>query len=284
MWFATDGRHGARRRQPRRDVAVAGPTWCRSLTASTTRGRGPRAVRGRGVDRPDLARRAAGRRAGARPRCRRRRRSGRDRGRPAPGAGRVVAVCRRRRRVRGPAATGAHAVVTLRKDRRRGRAAAADDRGDGRTADVVVDPVFGWVAALRTGRLAPRGRLVNLGGSAGGAAPSCSRPSSAAGPSSVLGYTNNALTPDKRAEALTSVLALAATGGSLRRAPRTPPRRGRDGVGGGGAQRRRPPPGPGSGYPRAPPRAAPVGYRVGYPVGSPVEQPIGLPVGSPIWS
>ena len=59
--------------------------------------------------------------------------------------------------------------------------------------------------------LAPGGRLVNLGGASGDEAAFSSavlRSRSA----EVLGYTNNALTPGQRAEALTAVLGHAAAG------------------------------------------------------------------------
>ena len=76
------------------------------------------------------------------------------------------------------------------------------------TADVVIDPVFGWVAAAATRVMTPHGRLVNLGGSAADAA-SLSSAVIRGKSLSVLGYTNNALTPQQRAEALTEVMALA---------------------------------------------------------------------------
>jgi NADPH:quinone reductase-like Zn-dependent oxidoreductase len=77
--------------------------------------------------------------------------------------------------------------------------------------DVVIDPVFGAPATAAARLLAPGGRLVNIGGAAGDAATFSSaalRGRSAA----VLGYTNNALTPAQRREALDGVLALAAEG------------------------------------------------------------------------
>ena len=59
--------------------------------------------------------------------------------------------------------------------------------------------------------MTPHGRLVNLGGSAADAATLSS--AVVRGKSlDVLGYTNNSLTPDRRAEALTSVVRLAADG------------------------------------------------------------------------
>ena len=79
--------------------------------------------------------------------------------------------------------------------------------------DVVLDPVFGVGGRPRpAGRCAPGGRLVNLGGSAGDAAAFSSSAVLRGRSPRVLGYTNNALTAEQRAEALTSVLALAADG------------------------------------------------------------------------
>ena len=77
--------------------------------------------------------------------------------------------------------------------------------------DVVLDPVFGAPAVAAFQVLADGGRLVNLGGAAGATAEFNSallRSRSAA----LLGYTNNALTPGQRADALTAVLELAAAG------------------------------------------------------------------------
>ena len=75
-----DGRHGARRRQPRRALRGAGrrPGAARHRRARPARRR-TRAVRRRGVDVPDLARPAGAGGAGARARRRRSRRTGRDR-------------------------------------------------------------------------------------------------------------------------------------------------------------------------------------------------------------
>ncbi|RYB89242.1 zinc-binding alcohol dehydrogenase family protein [Nocardioides glacieisoli] len=83
----------------------------------------------------------------------------------AQGAGRVVAVCRPGASVARAAAQqpddvveiGEPDVATLAEALRR----AMPDR-----ADVVLDPVFGWVAEAATRAMAPAGRLVNLGGSA----------------------------------------------------------------------------------------------------------------------
>jgi NADPH:quinone reductase-like Zn-dependent oxidoreductase len=77
--------------------------------------------------------------------------------------------------------------------------------------DVVLDPVFGTASAAATRCLAERGRLVNLGGAASDQATYSSavlRSRTA----SVLGYTNNGITPDQRREAITAVLGHAAAG------------------------------------------------------------------------
>jgi len=128
----------------------------------------------------------------------------------AQAAGRVVAVCRaggvdRARR------NGAHAVVTLPESGDVAELAAAMTEALEGPADVAVDPVFGWVAEAACRAMAPRGRLVNLGGSAADAA-SLSSAVIRGKSLDVLGYTNNSLTPVERAEALTSVLALAGDG------------------------------------------------------------------------
>lgn len=113
------------------------------------------------------------------------------------GAGGVVAVCRSAGARDRALAAGADEVVTA-------------DELDG-SFDVVVDPVFGAVATAAGRLLAPGGRLVNLGGASGDEATFSSavlRSRSA----SILGYTNNALTPEQRRDALTKVLEHAATG------------------------------------------------------------------------
>lgn len=125
----------------------------------------------------------------------------------ALGAGRVVAVCRSASEVRARVA-GAQVVVTT-----DGPGDLADRLREacGGRADLVVDPVFGTPAAAALEVLSPGGRLVNLGGSAGDSLP-LSSTSLRSRSIDVLGYTNNALTPRQRAEALTEVLAHAAAG------------------------------------------------------------------------
>jgi NADPH:quinone reductase-like Zn-dependent oxidoreductase len=125
------------------------------------------------------------------------------------GAARVVAVSRAGGSAERAARAGADAVVELTDDvpalAEQLRAACGGD------VDVVVDPVFGPAATAASRVLAPGGRLVNLGGAAGDSAEFSSavlRSRSA----DVLGYTNNALTPAQRADALGAVLAHAAAG------------------------------------------------------------------------
>jgi NADPH2:quinone reductase len=116
------------------------------------------------------------------------------------GARRVIAACRseasRARALhRGAAAcvpsTGAD-VATL--------AAAMKDAAAG-PVDLVVDPLWGLPAAAAMRVLRPGGVLVNFGGSAGDVAPMESS-TLRSGSLSVLGYTNTALAPEQRAEAI----------------------------------------------------------------------------------
>jgi NADPH:quinone reductase-like Zn-dependent oxidoreductase len=134
-------------------------------------------------------------------------------------AGRIVAVARSEEARRRASDAGAHVVVPFDADADAGADAdAAVDELTGRLetatqggADVVLDPVFGIAAVAASRVLSPGGRLVNLGGAAGDEARFSSavlRGRSA----SVLGYTNNALTPQQRRVALTAVLDLAAAG------------------------------------------------------------------------
>ena len=77
--------------------------------------------------------------------------------------------------------------------------------------DLVLDPVWGIPAQAALQALSPGGRLVNLGSSA---SPEASLPSAAlrSGMLSVLGYTNNALSPEQKATALAEILRHAAAG------------------------------------------------------------------------
>lgn len=124
------------------------------------------------------------------------------------GAAQVVAVCRGEASAARARDAGATAVVAGVVDPE--LAAALREALDG-PADVVIDPVFGGPAVAALQVLGEHGRLVNLGGSAGDTAVF----SSAALRSrsiSVLGYTNNALATAQRAQAVTSIAALAAVG------------------------------------------------------------------------
>jgi NADPH:quinone reductase-like Zn-dependent oxidoreductase len=128
------------------------------------------------------------------------------------GAGRVVAAARAQDSRDLALSYGAHAAVALTADDDvPGLAARLEQACEGQI-DLVIDPLCG-VPATAAGRvLAGRGRLVNLGSSAGPTAEfdSASLRSRTA---SVLGYTNNALTTEQRREALSALLALAADEG-----------------------------------------------------------------------
>jgi NADPH:quinone reductase-like Zn-dependent oxidoreductase len=125
------------------------------------------------------------------------------------GAGRVVAVCRSAEAQERARNAGADAVVPLTGDVD-SLTARFQDACNGK-ADVVIDPVFGIAATAAVRVLGERGRLVNLGGASGDVAEF----SSAVLRSrtiDVLGYTNNTLTPEVRADALTAVAGHAASG------------------------------------------------------------------------
>ena len=166
------------------DAAAGGPRAC------------PPSPRGwRSPARPAAAGRA---RAGARRRRRGRARS-RRRGQVL-GAGRVVAVCRSAEAAAAGAAAGCGRRRPARRRRRRPHRPAPGRRAAARV-DVVVDPVFG-VAATAASRV-----LATAAGWSTSAAPSgdVAEFSSAvlrSRTADVLGYTNNALTPDQRREAL----------------------------------------------------------------------------------
>jgi NADPH:quinone reductase-like Zn-dependent oxidoreductase len=125
------------------------------------------------------------------------------------GAGRVVAVCRSAEAQERARRAGADEVVPLAGDV--DALAARFGTASGGRVDVVVDPVFGVAATAASRVLSEGGRLVNLGGASGDVAEFSSavlRGRSA----SVLGYTNNALGPEQRREALTAVAEHAAAG------------------------------------------------------------------------
>lgn len=128
----------------------------------------------------------------------------------AAGARRVVAGSHSAAgRVRAEAA-GADAVVMLDTSDVDELAARFTSEVDG-PADLLLDPLFGVPAVAAARSLRPGGRWVNLGSSAGETAPVTSsllRSKSLR----LLGYTNNELTREQRAEALTMVAARATEG------------------------------------------------------------------------
>jgi NADPH:quinone reductase-like Zn-dependent oxidoreductase len=126
------------------------------------------------------------------------------------GAGRVIAACRDAHgRVRATA-LGADAVADLSGD---DVGVIADRLGEAAAGpiDVVLDPVWGRPAEAALRVLAPGGRLVNLGSAAG---PQAALGSAElrGGTLSVLGYTNNALSHEQKAGALSEILGHAAAG------------------------------------------------------------------------
>ena len=75
----------------------------------------------------------------------------------------------------------------------------------------MLDPLFGVPAAAAARCLGVGGRLVHLGGSAGDTCPLDSATLRSRS-LSLLGYTNNALSPEQRAGAVTTVAAHVARG------------------------------------------------------------------------
>lgn len=116
------------------------------------------------------------------------------------GAGRVVAAARsaeaRARAVRA----GADVVVAL-----------EDVAGAAQGADLLIDPLFGAPAAAAAGALRPGGRWVNLGGSAGETSPITSATLRSRS-LRLTGYTNNELTGQQRADAISLIARHAAAG------------------------------------------------------------------------
>jgi NADPH:quinone reductase-like Zn-dependent oxidoreductase len=126
------------------------------------------------------------------------------------GAGRVTAACRDAHGRARATELGADAVADLTADDTDTLTARLAEAAGGR-ADLVLDPVWGRPAEAALRILSPRGRLVNLGSSAGplaalGSATLRSRSLS------VLGYTNAALSHEQKAEALAEILRHAAAG------------------------------------------------------------------------
>jgi NADPH:quinone reductase-like Zn-dependent oxidoreductase len=128
----------------------------------------------------------------------------------AGGARRVVAGARSAAGQDRAKQAGADAVVALDSDDVTELAARFEAACDG-PVDLVLDPLFGLPAAAAARTLRPGGRLVNLGSSAG---ETCPIDSSTLRSRSLrlLGYTNNALTPEQRGAALRIVAEHAARG------------------------------------------------------------------------
>ncbi len=126
------------------------------------------------------------------------------------GAGRVVAACRDASGRARAADLGADAVADLSGEGSDEIARRLAEATGGR-ADLVLDPVWGRPAEAALRILSPGGRLVNLGSSAG---PAASLGSAAlrSGMISVLGYTNAAVSPERRAAALREILTHASAG------------------------------------------------------------------------
>jgi NADPH2:quinone reductase len=126
------------------------------------------------------------------------------------GAGRVIAASRDEAARTRALKLGANAVVDLNGDdvdEISMRMAAACEG----PLHLVIDPVWGLPAEAAVRALAPEGRLVNIGSAAGPIA----RLESAILRSrvhAILGYTNNALTYEQKAQALTEILTHAAAG------------------------------------------------------------------------
>jgi NADPH2:quinone reductase len=126
------------------------------------------------------------------------------------GAERVVGAARSHAGQQRALAAGADSVVALDTDDVAELAARLGSSADGQV-DLVLDPLYGVPAAAAARCLRPGGRLVNLGGSAAEHAPLDS--STIRGRSlQVLGYTNNALSREQKASAMTAIAHHAAAG------------------------------------------------------------------------
>jgi NADPH:quinone reductase len=116
------------------------------------------------------------------------------------GARRVVAACRSEAGRERALRMGATAVVPLSGSDVAQLATELRAAADG-AFDLVLDPLFGEPAAAALRTLRPGGTLVNLGSAAGETAPLDSA-TLRSGSLRVLGYTNNELTADQRADAI----------------------------------------------------------------------------------
>jgi NADPH:quinone reductase-like Zn-dependent oxidoreductase len=126
------------------------------------------------------------------------------------GAGRVIAASRDEEGRARALSRGADAAVDLTGDdvgEMSRRIAAACDG----PLHLVIDPVWGLPAEAAVRVLAPEGRLVNIGSAAG---PTVRFESAILRSRlhAILGYTNNALTHEQKAQVLTEILTHAAAG------------------------------------------------------------------------
>jgi NADPH:quinone reductase-like Zn-dependent oxidoreductase len=125
------------------------------------------------------------------------------------GAGRVVAASRNAEGLSRALARGADAVVDLsgNVDELTERIATACEG----PLHLVIDPVWGIPAEAAIRCLGYNGRLVNIGDAAGSSARLLSA-TVRSRVQTILGYTNNALTPQQKEQALSAILAHAAAG------------------------------------------------------------------------
>ncbi|MFC4590987.1 quinone oxidoreductase family protein [Sphaerisporangium corydalis] len=126
------------------------------------------------------------------------------------GARRIVAGARSASARERAERAGADAVVALDTDDVTELAARFSAAADG-PVDLVLDPLFGPPAAAAARTLRPGGRMVNLGSSA---AETCPLDSATLRGRSLrlLGYTNNELSAEQRATAITMIAGLVAQG------------------------------------------------------------------------
>jgi NADPH:quinone reductase-like Zn-dependent oxidoreductase len=125
------------------------------------------------------------------------------------GAGRVIGACRDAQGRQRATELGADAVVDLTGEAPEIASRIAETSGG--HVDLVLDPVWGQPAEAAMRVLSPHGRLVNLGSGAGQQA-NLSSATLRGGELSVLGYTNNGLSPEQKAAALAEILGHAAHG------------------------------------------------------------------------
>ena len=123
------------------------------------------------------------------------------------GAGRVVAAARSPEGLQRASALGADATVKLADD----QAAALKEAAGGAGYDVVLDPLWGPPAVAAIAAMAPFGRLVGLGQSAG---PEATIPSALvrSTPVDILGYTNYTAGEERKAAAFATMAGHAAAG------------------------------------------------------------------------